>query len=114
MRLVDLRDLLLEIYNEYDIPVYHYFKAGTEDKYIVWAEDSEGSSSYADDKKENQSIQGTIDYFTKTEYDPIVQVIQDKLNSADISWRLNTILYEQDTGYIHYEWTFEIDNTEGG
>ena len=111
MRLVDLRDLLLEIRDEYGIPVYHYFKANKKaDKYIVWAEDSEGSSSYTDDRKENQSIQGTIDYFTKTEYDPIVQVIQDKLNSADISWRLNAILYEQDTGYIHHEWLWEVDN----
>ena len=110
MRLVDLKDLLLEIYNEYGIPVYHYFKVGTEDKYIVWAEDGEGSSIHADDRKENQSIQGTIDYFTKTEYDPIVQLIQDKLNSADISWRLNSVQHEYDTGYIHYEWIFEIDN----
>ena len=110
MRLVDLRDLLLEIYNEYGIPVYHYFKAGTEDKYIVWAEDGEGSSDYADDSKINQSMQGIIDYFTKIEYDPIVDVIQDKLNSADISWQLNSVQREIDTGYIHYEWVFEIDN----
>jgi nucleosome binding factor SPN SPT16 subunit len=51
---------------------------------------------------------GTIDYFTKTEFDPIVETIQEKLNSIDIAWRLNSVQYEKDTGYIHYEWAWEM------
>ncbi len=104
MKLSDLRDLLLTI----EVPVFHYHASKQPDKYIVWAEDTEGTSISANNKKINQSIQGTIDYFTKTEFDPNVDKIQETLNSAEISWRLNSIQYEEDTGYIHYEWVWEL------
>ena len=68
MKLSDLRDLLLTI----EVPVFHYHASKQPDKYIVWAEDTEGTSISANNKKINQSIQGTIDYFTKTEFDPNV------------------------------------------
>ncbi|WP_139905617.1 hypothetical protein [Clostridium thermarum] len=105
MRLVDLRDLLLTI----GPPVFHYFADKQKGNYIVWAEDGEGDSLDADDKKEIQSLQGTIDYFTKTEHDPVFELIQQKLDSADISWSLNSVQYEEDTSYIHYEWLWEVD-----
>ena len=56
--------------------VSHYEAFKKEDKYIVWAEDSEGSSVEGDDQKTNQSIQGTIDYYTKEDMDPKVDEIQ--------------------------------------
>lgn len=109
MKLNNLRDLLLTITPN----VYHYFTTGQTGNYILWAEDGEGNSQNADDKKDNQSLQGTIDYYTKTEFDPVFNQIQDALNSVDIAWKLNSVLREKDTGYIHYEWVFEIDNIEG-
>ena len=57
---------------------------------------------------EFNQVQGTIDYFTKTEYDSNVKLIQEKLNYIDVAWRLNSIQHEEDTGYIHYEWVFEF------
>lgn len=104
MRLVDLRDLLKTV----GPPVFHYFASKQKGNYIVWAEEGEGSSESADDKKENQSLEGTIDYYTKTEFDPVIDLIQEKLNSADISWGLNSVQYEESTGYIHYEWVWEL------
>ena len=104
MTLQEIRDLLLTITPN----VFHYFASGQTGNYIVWAEDSEGDSIHADDGKTEQVIQGTIDYFTKTENDPVVTQIQDKLTENEISWRLNSVQYEQDTGYIHYEWVFEV------
>ena len=109
MRLVDLRDLLLTITPN----VFHYFTTGQTGNYILWAEDGETGSSDADDCKTDQAVQGTIDYFTKTEFDPNFDLIQEKLNSVDIAWKLNSIHHEQETGYIHYEWDFEIDNIVG-
>lgn len=106
MKLTDLRDALLEVTPD----AFHYSARSKPDKYIVWAEDGEAGSLNADDKKEEQILQGTIDYFTKTEYDPNFDLIQQKLNSIDISWRLNSIQHEEKTGYIHYEWVWEIDN----
>lgn len=104
MKLTDLRDLLLTV----GPPVFHFFATGQTGNYIVWAEDGEAGAVHTDNQKAEQVIQGTIDYFTKTEFDPAVDQIQEKLNSVDIAWRLNSIQHEQDTGYIHYEWVFEV------
>ncbi len=132
MTLLELKNLLLEItgevstWNKADfpwlaasntwdttVPVYHYFAHKQTNNYIVWAEDSESNSGSADNHKTIQCIQGTIDYFTKTEFDPVFDLIQKKLNSADMSWRLNSVQYEQETGYIHYEWTWEVVSSIG-
>lgn len=88
--------------------VSHYEAMGITDKYIVWAEDSEGSSVEGDNRKINQSIQGTIDYFTKQDFDENVDKIQAALTAACISFYLNSVQYEDETEYIHYEWVFEV------
>lgn len=88
--------------------VSHYEAMNREDKYIVWAEDSEGSSVEGDDRKINQSIQGTIDYFTKQDMDENIDKIQAALTAACISFYLNSVQYEDETEYIHYEWVFEV------
>lgn len=92
--------------------VYHYEAFKAYDKYIVWAEDSEGESLEADNYKAEQSIQGTIDYFTKQEYDENVDKIQAALVANRISFYLNSVQYESPdegyAGYIHYEWVWEV------
>lgn len=98
--------------NKVSDKVYHYECMKKQDQYIVWKEDSEGSSVNGDNRKLNQSIQGTIDYFTKTEFDENVDRIQDALNAACISFYLNSVQDESrdnsGSGYIHYEWVFEV------
>ena len=92
--------------------VSHYKAINQTDKYIVCAEDSEGDSVEGDDRKINQSIQGTIDYFTKEEFDSNVDKIQEALKDSCISFYLNSVQYEDrddsGTDYIHYEWVFEV------
>ena len=78
------------------------------DEYIVWAEDNQADSVWADGRMQEQTIEGTIDYFTKTENDSNVQKIQNALNNGNISWRLNSVQYETETHYIHFEWTFQV------
>lgn len=104
MTLQEIRDVLLTV----GPPVFHYFASGQTSNYIVWAEDGEGISGHGDNKKTTQVISGTIDYFTKDEFDEIVEEIQNKLNSLNIAWRLNSVQTEEDTGYIHYEWAWEM------
>jgi hypothetical protein len=105
MKLVELRDLLLSV----GVPVCHFESTGQADKYIVWAEEGSGESVYADDQLEIQATQGTIDYFTKTEFDLNFNHIPELINSSDATCRLNSIQREKDTGYIHYEWIWEVD-----
>lgn len=104
MTLAEFRDALLVL----PVPVSHYNAHKKPDKYIVWAEDTETDSGHGDNRKTIQVIQGTLDYFTKTEFDPIFNQVQDVLNSMDIAWKLNSIQYEDDTSYIHYEWVWQV------
>lgn len=99
-----IKDALLTV----GVPVSHFYAAKQPDKYIVWAEDGQGESEWADGRMVNQAIQGTIDYFTKAESDPNFGVIQSALNDACISYRLESIQYEDLTGYVHYQWVFEV------
>lgn len=104
MSLNELKNALLTV----GVPVSHYEAVQQLSKYIVWAEDNQAGSVWADGKMQEQTVEGTIDYFTKTENDANVQKIQNALNDGSISWRLNSVQYEDDTKYIHYEWTFQI------
>ena len=104
MKLTDIRDLLLTV----GVPVSHYHTL-KESKYIVWAEDGQSGSIHGDNCMEEQIMQGTIDYYTKTEYDTNVGKIQQALNDNEVSFRLNSVQYEEETNFIHYEWIFEVD-----
>ena len=89
---------------------YHLFKpASVKAPYAVWQEDSEGRSQYADNYKTEQVLVLTLDYYTKTEFDTMVDSIQSALNSAeDVSWLLNSFQYENETKLLHYEWLIRV------
>lgn len=99
-----IKDALLTVTDN----VGHYEAMDKKDKYIVWAEDSEGSSVEGDNRKKYQSIQGTIDYYSKEEFDPNVDKIQEALTAAGISFYLNSVQYEEETGFVHHEWVWEV------
>ena len=103
-KLKTIKDTLMKVSNN----VGHYEVKDKTDKYIVWAEDAEGSSVEGDNRKINQSIQGTIDYYTKDDMDETVDKIQAELTAACISFYLNSVQYEEETEFIHYEWVFEV------
>ena len=80
-------------------------------QYIIWMEDGGGVDTWADDVCTYQTITGTIDYFTRVEDDPNVERIQHALNNGNIVWRLNSVQYEKDTKYKHYEWEWEVTDS---
>lgn len=88
--------------------VGHYEAFEKDDKYIVWAEDGEPGSLNANNAKEIQAISGTADYFTKEDGDTNVEKIQKAFDAKKISYRLESVQYEEETGYIHYEWVWEV------
>lgn len=87
---------------------YHYRRppAAPKSNYIIWAEDSEDGSFDTNNRKQEQQIHGTVDYYTLTEFDPVVDAIQEAFVSAGIGFRINSVQYEDDTNLIHYEWDF--------
>ena len=99
-----VKDALLTVTDN----VGHYTAYDDSDRYIVWAEDSEVAALNTDNYKAGQTIEGTIDYFTKTEDDANIEAIQNALNAARIGWELNSVQYEDETRFIHYEWLFRV------
>ena len=77
------------------------------DRYFVWQEDGE-SVLAADDLHAECAITGTTDLFTKQEFDPWVDAFGEALSSHGIAWSLSSVQYEDDTGFIHYEWSWEV------
>lgn len=90
--------------------VFHNSAWQQPESYIVWSEEGQSDSFHADNKMEIQVISGTIDFFTKIEFDPIFNEIQTALDSVDLTWSLNSIQHEEETGYTHYEWVWGIAN----
>lgn len=88
---------------------YHYHAPNRpKAPYTVWAEDGEGDGSFsADTTKAEQNIHIYVDYFTLTEFDQVVDDIQDLLRESS-EWRLNDIMHEDETNLIHYAWEVNI------
>lgn len=72
----------------------------------VWAEDSE-NVLHADNHHAERFIEGTIHYFTRDGSGAPMQTIETALESVNIAWYLNSVDFEEDTGFIHYEWVFQ-------
>ena len=81
------------------------------ERYFVWQEDG-GNDLPANDRHVEYAVTGTVDLFSKTEFDPWSDAVRDAFNNAGIVWYLNSVQFEEDTGFWHWEWVFEV--TDGG
>lgn len=104
-----VKDALLTVTDN----VGHYTAWDDSDRYIVWSEEMEVASLEADNFKAGQTVEGSIDYFTRTEDDPNIVAIPNALNAARIGWELNSVQYEDETRFIHYEWLFRVKQSYG-
>lgn len=103
-KLKKIRDILIAVFAD----TYHYEAPGELTRYIVWSEDMEGEPFYADNGKKETVILGTVDLYSKTEFDQLVDQIQVALEENKISNRISAIQYEDETRLIHYTWDFEV------
>ena len=88
--------------------VYHYEKpAAVKAPYIIWSERGEEGSFHANNHKEDQVITGAVDLYTLTEFDPLIDSVQNALDGV-CAWSLESVMYEDDTKLIHYSWDFEV------
>lgn len=86
--------------------VYHYtapVKAVA--PYIVWQEDSR-TDLVADNKHGEAGYNGTIDLYSKTENDLLIAGVEQALDGLPLVWKLNNVVYEEETKIIHHEWLF--------
>ena len=110
MSLVSKSEKMLDILGSVDgLKFYHLYKPSTvKAPYAVWQEDSEANSHYANNTKAEQVLVITIDYFTLTEFDVMVDAIQEALSDAEVAWHLNSFQYEDETKLQHYEWIVQV------
>lgn len=89
--------------------VKHYYHERMKEPYIIWAEDGPGDYFNADGRRGEWTAHVTLDFFTKKEYDPVFDEIQDLFNEMFGSrWRWRSTQYEDGTGLIHHEWECEV------
>lgn len=77
------------------------------DRYFVWQEDGE-NAFIADNRHAEQAMTGFTDLFTKQEFDPWKAAFEKSLNGSDMVWRLNSVQFEENTGFWHYEWRWAV------
>lgn len=98
---------LTELHAAMPVEMHHYGANKPSVPYGVWAEDGDVSPA-ADNRRSTIILSGTTDYFTHQENDANVDAIQAVFDSAAwISAQIGSIQYEDDTGLLHYEWTWE-------
>lgn len=104
MTLLKMCEALLALTDE----VYHFeAPQGTQAPYIIYGEDAD-VSLWADNKKVIPTVQGTIDLYCKDDLCELIKFIPNALENKEISYYLNSIQHEEETGLLHYEWVFEV------
>lgn len=76
-------------------------------RYFVWDED-ERNDLTADNKHAEKAVNGYSDLFTRTEFDPWANEIEDSFDAYGISWEKTGVTYEPDTGFFHHSWEWSV------
>ena len=77
------------------------------ERYFVWQEDG-ANDLESNNIHSERAVQGTTDLFSKQELDPWADQLEEALSSHGIAWYLNSVQYEEDTGFWHWEWVWEV------
>lgn len=71
--------------------------------YGTYAEES-GEDFEADGVHAEKALEVAVDYFTRDDTGTPQTTIEAVLDGLNVPWYLDTIQYEDTTGYIHYTW----------
>ena len=86
MTLEQVRDISVLAYS--NLPLFRMVKPGP-----ICMGRGRTDGVYAD-KEQIQVTEGTVDLFTKTEYDPVANQIQQAMNNSEMTWYKNSTQYE--------------------
>lgn len=87
---------------------YHYYRPVQNFPCLIWAESGESGSFNSDNQKAEQRIVGTMDCFTRTEFDSLLDDVQEMFQTLGLTWRLDTVQFETETNLIHYTWSWGV------
>lgn len=85
---------------------YHYWRPQMQEPFIVWQEEA-ATAFWANNKVQERAVSGTVHYFTQKEYDPMADKIEATFDLLGVGWELESVQYEEETGLIHHEWSWE-------
>ena len=97
-----------------NLDVYHYFAPSEKTlPYCVWYEEGEAGSLEADNHKREQALEGYVEYFTQTEFDGMIDSIQEALNGVEgLAWTYENIVFgdpsADDNNTIHHTWSWRV------
>ena len=91
---------------------YAWSKA-PEGDYGTWAEYGE-SNLWAAGRMQELDMIGVVEYFTRDATGTPRKTIEAAFAAADVSWTLDNVGFEPESGYIHYIWTFEVPEEQHG
>ena len=77
------------------------------DRYFVWQEDG-ANDLICNHRHAERAVTGSTDLFTKQEFDPWADAIGEAFSSFGIAWSLSAVQYEEDTGFYHHTWDWEV------
>ena len=86
--------------------VSHMVRLSSE-RYFVWQEDGR-NDFVADGIHVETAVTGTTDLFTRQEFDPWAAAFESSLEAHGIAWSFSSFQREDDTGFLHYEWNWEV------
>lgn len=84
-----------------------HFSRRNSSRYFVWAEESWNALG-SDNLHRERAMTGHTDLFTKKEFDPWARDLEDSFDAYGISWSLRDVQHEEDTGFYHYTWDWEV------
>ena len=77
------------------------------ERYFVWQEDGSNDLE-ANGVHQERAVTGSTDLFTKLEFDPWVEALGWSFDRSGIAWRYLDADYEDETGFFHHTWDWEV------
>lgn len=99
---------LVNALTDTQIPFAHFaWSVAPSGTYGTYGEDGENRLA-GDNKTAERVMVVYVNLFTKDDSSTPRATIESALDGIPCAWYLNTVQFEDDTGYIHYEWACEV------
>lgn len=89
---------------------YAWQNAPQSSSYGVISIDMTASTIWADGGLTERTFEGSVDLFVRGNPRTDFRTVDGVLKASGLPFRLNSAQYEDDTGLLHYEWTFEVED----
>ena len=82
--------------------------------FVVWAETGEATDFHTDNVKGEVLLNVSVDVYTQTEYDVLLDKVFEFLNESGIPFSISDVDYEDAGSLIHYTFRCEVAVTING